>query len=106
MGTSTSADTQKVETWALHPTDKYSPNVFYGRAPEPFTASLDAALALAERVLPGSDWNVCHEEGELKAHLWPRGTYIGGHEGVAQTPALALVAAILKAMIATQGEKT
>lgn len=81
-------------------------------SPQPlFTASLDAALALAERVLPGAGW-LCgvKSNGGFMAELFLT-RYISGVSprlayATAKTPALALVIATLRAMIATQGEKT
>lgn len=70
-----------------------------------YTASLDAALALAERVLPG--W-----EGEIDfgrrgfACLYPEQPYPAHLEynAEASTPALALCAAILRASEQERGE--
>jgi len=79
----------------------------------PVTTSLDAALALAERVLPGWDWKVSgprppiegydEREGPPHASLTRRGPLVA-NEGFAvadaATPALALCLAILKARTA------
>jgi hypothetical protein len=65
-------------------------------APE-YTTSLDAALALAERVLPGWDWHArSHYGDKFFAQVWPA-FQSRQHEAYAATPALALCIAILKA---------
>jgi hypothetical protein len=64
--------------------------------PPPLTTSLDAALALAERVLPGWGWSAGGSRGEHYGRLdTPDGRDF--EEAYAPTPALALCAAILKA---------
>lgn len=70
-----------------------------------YTASLDAALALVERVLPGFDADVNIRSGEepMAAYVWPAGTYIGGHGAQAATAPLALLAALLTALISKEG---
>lgn len=77
----------------------------------PITTSLDAALALAERVLPGWAMNVCLDKDRDGTLLgWSSQVARHGLEGpvgrdrwfgVAPTPALALCIAILRAK---QGE--
>lgn len=72
--------------------------------PAHVTTSLDAAVALAERVLPGfdADINIRRSDDEdMAAYLWPSGTYIGGYGGHGKTPALALLAAMLRALSST-----
>lgn len=66
--------------------------------PPHLTASLDATVALCERVLPGYDWTVDKSGGR-------------GFAGVGQsfneeaaTPAIALIIAILTALEARDGE--
>lgn len=66
----------------------------------PYTASLDAALALVERVLPGWDWVLSSVDGhrasaEVTPPDWPVEAL---HYKTAKTPALALLAAMLKAL--------
>lgn len=69
-----------------------------------YTASLDAALALVERVLPSREWcvgvdleNSC-AWAQVENDVWDEAT---GHiRGKANTPALALLAALLRAKIA------
>lgn len=58
------------------------------------TASLDAAVALCERVLPGYDWIVGHTNGGLTIHA-----QVGQNEMVfGETPAIALLIALLRAL--------
>lgn len=65
-----------------------------------YTASLDAALALVERVLPGQAVIVGMRQTP-DTMPWARvGKPRDGADSVAPTPALALLAAMLKAMIA------
>lgn len=68
------------------------------------TTSLDAALALAERVLPGWVWQLDVEPSRAwaqgAAEPWPEGLVAsdrGGAYAGGDTPALALCIAILKA---------
>lgn len=59
-----------------------------------YTAFLDAAVALVERVLPGHDFIIARTNGGLTIHA-----RVGGFgEAYGETPALALLAAMLKAM--------
>lgn len=62
-----------------------------------YTASLDAALALVEKKLPGWDWEV-HNNG-LARLLSPEGNSIYAN---APTPALALCLALLRALQAME----
>jgi hypothetical protein len=66
-----------------------------------FTSSLDAALALAERVLPDCDWAVTGGKGlACEATIWPqtdRNREVGGK---ASSPPLAILLATLKAKAA------
>jgi hypothetical protein len=67
-----------------------------------FTASLDAALALVERLLPGCGYTITNEhpverQGPAAWVAIPGSP--GGH-ATGATPALALLAAMLKALIA------
>lgn len=64
-----------------------------------FTASIDAAVALAERVLPGLDWGAYSfgedgAQGKVWKHGWHDDTVIYGDH---PSPAIALVIAILRA---------
>lgn len=64
-----------------------------------YTASLDAAVALCERVLPGYDWIVGHTNGGLTIYA-----QVGQNEMVfGETPAIALLIAILTALEARDG---
>ena len=72
--------------------------------PANVTTSLDAALALAERVLPGWAWNVDRwgkmsrvTLNECDAAGWHKSTHRRIEVAAEQTPALALCAAILRA---------
>lgn len=67
------------------------------------TTSLDAALALAERVLPGWVWMVeSHRDGRATAWLSEFNAYGEGEQVLGNSPTLALCIAILKAK--AQGE--
>lgn len=70
--------------------------------PPPYTASLDAALALAERVLPGWKWGVTGGGAPADALLYE--PVLGGWRHSirteAPTPALALVLAVLRGKMA------
>ena len=80
------------------------------RASEPVTTSLDAALALAERVLPGYAMNACKDLGPTEGPDFRWSSVVaprslegpvgrkGWHFGVADTPAVALCIAILKSL--------
>lgn len=75
----------------------------------PLTQSLDAALALAERVLPGWAWMVrgSHYDGDeaSRARVWQpyADPPAGDFDALSPTPALALCAAIVKAKIGEVG---
>jgi len=69
-----------------------------------FSTSLDAALALAERVLPGWAWNIDRwgkmsrvTLNECDAEGWHKSTHRRIEVAAEQTPALALCAAIIRA---------
>jgi hypothetical protein len=84
----------------------------YAEDLEHYTASLDAAIALVERTLPGAEWyvwNNAHDQNNVKrgpgATLWHDslaelhdGTWSGGDAHLAATPALALLIALLEAL--------
>ncbi|HRL05081.1 MAG TPA: hypothetical protein PL098_00040 [Brevundimonas diminuta] len=70
----------------------------------PVTASVDAALALAERVLPGWRWSVQQLGPNYEASLTlPNGAFLLSPDTevytIAKTPALALCIAILRAEV-------
>jgi hypothetical protein len=71
------------------------------RAPY-YTASLDAAIALVEAKLPGWGWSVGHSDGYLpEGTLYAKeGPRFGVSHSKAETPALALLSALLRALIA------
>ena len=63
-----------------------------------YTTSLDAALALAERVLPGLYmWKVEFDDEPTSTPAWAKVYAKRDGQSFAQTPALALCAAILTA---------
>lgn len=68
------------------------------------TRSLDAALSLAERVLPEAHWSVSNAAVKPRANVWmPQPTRpIMGPYSSGVTPALALCLAIVKAKIAEE----
>lgn len=104
------------EAWVVNP----SPHSIFSAAPgwwrdgsdkshdaPAYTTSVDAALALVERVLPGREWIVEGGGGGsstavLLAPFEDEGSG-EAHTGRLKTPALALLAALLKALI-TKGE--
>ena len=70
----------------------------------PYTASIDAALALVDKMLPGWDWEVGrYHRLTFQAVLWERGyrdkTQILGHGA---SPALAIVTALFTAIEAKE----
>lgn len=73
-----------------------------------YTASLDSSLALCERVLPGWKWSIQHNDAEVEdgpcfyARVGARRN--GAWPG--KTPALALLAAMLKALVAQAAPST
>ena len=71
--------------------------------PTPVTSSVDAALALIERKFPGC--GLALNIGSVKAaSMWPLKTQGGGFfDATARTPALALCATLLAAMIEQEG---
>lgn len=67
------------------------------------TSSLDAVLSLVEEKLPDHDVGVFRIDGAWEAQLGPRGTFGAvSTEQHTPTPALALLAALLRALIAKQ----
>lgn len=71
-----------------------------------YTTSLDAAVALVERVLPGCDWTARTRRKHpykgvypSEATIWGTDTSqsLGATNGFAPTPAAALIVALLKA---------
>ncbi|MGR6533079.1 hypothetical protein [Brevundimonas sp. RM1] len=71
-----------------------------------WTSSMDAALAIVERVLPGWRWSVQQLDPNYEASLTiPNGAFLLSSDtevyAISKTPALALVIAILRAK---QGE--
>ena len=73
----------------------------------PYTASIDAAVALVEKMLPGWKWCVqreIHPDNWFFAYVFivNEGTSFADHRGMAHGPALALIAALLRALIAQE----
>lgn len=96
------------DVWVHRATGKWKTTAADGHE---FTASVDAALALVERVLPGCgvgfDVNVEHGRGDKPVRAWlnqseAEWTYDGWPSAVGRTPALAILAALLKALLARQ----
>lgn len=67
-----------------------------------YTASLDAALALVERVLPGSTVDIGSDDNETGRFyygvVWPEGRSAGSETNSRHSMALALVASLLRAL--------
>lgn len=86
------------EVWYL---GEYEGDVSFPPLPY-LTSSVDAALSLLERVLPGWCKSVVDLRPEpCEGYVWRRGNGIGNVQGTAATPALALV---LAGLIALQRE--
>jgi len=68
-----------------------------------YTASLDAAIALVERCLPGWDWKVQTWDDQFAADLEPHETSETGFLATGTTPAIALLIALLRALEARDG---
>jgi hypothetical protein len=66
----------------------------------PYTASLDAALALVERVLPGWGWAMSSSAAGPFGVVFLPGERM--REATHKTPALALLCALVKALIAKE----
>lgn len=70
----------------------------------PVTASLDAAIALAERKRPGCGWEIdrIFHDQSCSAHVFaptaPRPDLIGHWHAIGPTPALALITALLESL--------
>ncbi|WP_395451149.1 hypothetical protein ACHMW7_15980 [Aminobacter sp. UC22_36] len=89
----------------------------YGQSVPPYTASLDAAVALVERVLPGwrvenlCEWDadVLRQRGPWTCDLMRRGKDFADHFPAkcahAPTPAIALLIATLKALQENSNER-
>lgn len=69
----------------------------YGEVPE-LTRSIDAAIALVERVRPGWNWGVLKTESDGPGALLAKSENSRGYEVFAATPAIALVLALLQSM--------
>jgi hypothetical protein len=69
------------------------------RPADPYTASLDAALALVERVLPGWAWSVGNLRNGAQCYLMDRPGGVLHEPGLAATPPLAVLRALLAALL-------
>lgn len=74
--------------------------------PPQYTSSIDAALALVERCLPGALWTVQHlGEGDFAAHVGsPDFNAVMCGSEVLKTPALAVLSALLSALQSKEGK--
>lgn len=70
------------------------------RAAPHFTSSLDAALSLCERALPGTEWEISTLYGVTAATVGLNDAVNGQTRATAATPALALCLATLRALSA------
>lgn len=85
--------------WVDPRTDHWVTSAKYGYE---FTRSVDEALALVERVLPGVLWEIKsdpHRSG-FRAGLWGTGTGIVSVDG--KTAPFAILAALIRALIAKE----
>ena len=62
-----------------------------------FTRSIDAALALVERVLPGNDVLVMRDTGQWEANIGPQESFVS-FEGKCSNAPLSILAALLAAL--------
>lgn len=76
----------------------------------PVTSSIDAAVSLAERVLPGWGWGITHgseKEEDIQGNVFPKQVPMPAHldcYGYHRVPAIALVLATLRAVQSQTGE--
>lgn len=92
----------------VHPIYKTVWSGSIGACVPEITASVDAALALVERMLPGWAWRIEYWPGQsAKVDLWERGAdgwhsypMVSLQHVRGKTPALAILAALLKALLA------
>lgn len=73
----------------------------FGSVPK-YTASLDAAVALTERALPGQEWSTGVKDGQAWGKVRVNHLHSIADEG--PTPAIALILATLKALGAKEVE--
>lgn len=89
-------------TMDLHPVQRYpSTNHIggYGIGPVPYyTASVDAALSLVERCLPGQQWMLDKQPENFECVLWDGVTMKAKANEAAPTLPLAILTALLTAM--------
>lgn len=89
-----------VEHWVSGPYGAYNYH-----SPEELTASLDAAIALVEKMLPGANWRIQFRDGTYKSSAIISREHPTKHFDVwvdrqGATPALALLIALLEALSA------
>lgn len=75
------------------------------RQTTPYTASVDAAIALAERMLPGWHWSIYDTDGVGRCNAqMERPDFTGAEDfdGTGATPAIALLIALLRAKEASK----
>lgn len=88
----------------VHKNDGEDQRVLSNVRPPNVTASIDAAVALAERVLPGWGWGITHgsEKAEdVQGNVFPKAIPFPAHldcYGYHAIPAIALVLATLRAL--------
>ena len=97
------------DAWVIYEPRAYSPRPFaLWEKPRPWrldheslTGSLDAAIALTERLLPGIWWVIAKGKTTLAEPMYGAQLFFGEHEefapGEGPTPAIALLIATLKA---------
>lgn len=79
--------------------DPSAPEVGDGPLPPNYTASIDAALALVERKIPGATWSIAGGGVHKPSYDADVHGHIGsGNAEYAPTPALALIAALLASL--------
>lgn len=80
----------------------------YGVRIPALSASLDAALALTQEVLPGAGWLIGNERGQVDAELFDsQGRWINArrNQGRHKSPAIALLIALLSALQAKEADR-
>lgn len=72
------------------------------RTPKPYSSSIDAALALVERMLPDSGWSVTGGHMNAKCTLWPFSDKGDEFVGDAEATPIAILAALVRALAANK----
>lgn len=98
--------TGALRMWGLVGQAAFATGAYTSVKASTYTSSIDAAVALAERVLPGELWKVSSNFDEVadeaEPAYWARMRSPRLH--FAATPALALLAAVLSALIAKESK--